>query len=215
MYNSIINIGKIIKDDINARIKYHPMIEKINLGKYNIKDKKFKFNDNLTFCEIFIDIDNDNFIINDNIIYNDEKLTIFNYRNSKADNKLHHLIGNNKYTLEKFKIKLFSYEYFIENYNYDIILNENSFINKYRKIFDKNLNKFKLYIDTLPSKNEIILLIKIKYNNEEKLAHEFIECINEIDEIFLIENKINDDKYTFYSSFYSAFNLKKFSVKKK
>lgn len=223
MDNTFIKIGQVIrKNEDESRIEYHPLLAVRNLTKKEIPIST------IAIHELKIDMDNNTITFeNTDAIY--EKINIINYKLGETSNHgLIHLIGNDVIGLSPAKIKKgiklsveihnqFSFEAFNKKYlnEYSKILTPSSFIYKYRVLIDANLeqiiNKIKKYDDDKKILN-IALVMNITYNGETKFAHEFTECLDEIDEMFLQASYVKDKGYIFTNAFYTMFNYGKFET---
>ena len=211
-------LGKVIKEDNFARIKYHPLLASRNITKKSKSGKDVPIN-SIVLNEVFIDIDNNKaFTLDNDLIV--EKLPVIRYALSSADSKVVYLVGNCVIKKNDF-LKQLSFDSFKKKYldnkkiKYNQILTDNSFIIKFRKIIESNMDLFEDILAQYNDDNdvnEIGLLITVKYNGETKLAHEFVECLNEIDEMFLLGNYVKDKGYVFTSAFYSMFNYGKYET---
>jgi len=227
MDNTFIKIGRVIKADSDARISYHPLLSVRNLAKSNKKGVLIPLSTIATH-ELLMDIDNNILVFEETDVII-EKLRVIEYKlGETSNNGLLCLIGNYVIGLspkKKNKLKLsdevknqFSFKKFVEKYqkNYPEILNSTSFIVKYRNLLNANLDKIIdsiLKYDDNSEISKIAFIIKIKYNNEIKFAHEFTECLDEIDEMFLSASYVKDKGFIFRNAFYTMFNYGKFETK--
>ncbi len=215
MDNTFIKIGKVVRKEEWSRIEYHPMIGIRNLAKRN-KDGSATPIETIAVHELHVDMDNNNVVLEStDAIY--EKLKVVRFALSTADTKVKHLIGTcvikKEDILNQLSINLFNDAYVSE---YGEILNENSFISKYRHILENHMPLISELVSRYENEKailEIALIIKITYNDETKSALEFIECLNEIDEMFLQSSYTKGKGYIFSSAFYSMFNFGKFETK--
>lgn len=212
MDNTFLNIGKTITSDDNNRIEFHPLVETISLeGKNKKIDSdwqviKFNLDDNtVTFEE-------------EPIMSDSKSIKIIKHRTSISDTTSRYIAGNiyiKDFKKEnKFKEHL-SYSKF-EN-KFAGLLPKDSFILKFRKLMDEKYDIICNYYDEIYSNiklKNIAILIEIQYNGKRDEAHGFIECLNEIDELFFNESlEVESNKYVFKGSFYSMFNYSKYEYK--
>lgn len=208
MENIFINIGSVIRKNEISRIENHPLLITRNLTKSS-KTKK-TYDPKFGIIEILVDIDNNVVsLIENDAIY--DKLSVIRYALSASDSKVSYLIGSlvvqRKDVLNQISFTNYDTKYLKK---YGEIL-ENSIINKYRKTLESNIDLISNTVSIQPSeKNEIVLVVRVKYNNEIKFAHEFIECINTIDEMFLKSSYKKNCGYIFFMSFYNMFNYGKY-----
>lgn len=215
MDNTFIKIGKVVRKEEWSRIEYHPMISVRNLAKKN-KDGSATPIETIAVHELHVDMDNNNIVLEStDAIY--ERLKVVRFALSTADTKVKHLIGScvvkKEDMLNQLSINLFNDAYVSE---YGEILNENSFISKYRHVLENHMSLISELVSRYENEKkilEIALIIKITHNGETKSALEFIECLNEIDEMFLHSSHTEGKGYIFSSAFYSMFNFGKFETK--
>lgn len=217
MNSTFINIGRVIREDLSSRIKYHPMFSKKKLGIQG--SKEFKYDENKIIYSIHVDIDNNTIEkLDEDVII--QEFNVCSYVTSKADNRPTYLVGNGLFTVKNFldqiKFENFEKKYIInKKTKKDKILYENvdivnSLIYKYRKIISENFGLFEnLYNFAIENnKKDIALIVYCTYNGERKLIQEFSDVIDVIDSMFLHDSEFNG-KYTFKKSFYSMFNFEK------
>lgn len=213
MDNTFIKIGQVIRKEKWLRIKYHPFLFVRNLGKKN-NDGTITPDNKFAIHELHVDMDNNNVVLElTDAIY--EKINIIRFALSNADVKAKYLIGNcvieKKKILDELTISSFRKNY-VAKYK-KILLNENSFISRYRHLLENHISLFSELIsryDNNETITHIALIIRITYNGETKFAHEFIECLDEIDEMFLQASYVKNKGYVFLFAFYTMFNYGKY-----
>lgn len=215
MNDTFINIGNVIKNNDSARIKYHPLIKEAK----NLIEKN-KPIDNIVCFKMTVDFNKEKVFFDENVIMQDRIKCIFYSESASNGHSIPDLIGN-IYLGEKKVPKndkdfldLFTFNYYKKKYvkKYLDVLTDNSFISKYRKIIDDNIKLIENVVSNVKlnyqETNAICFYIDIEHNNTIKAAHEYIECLDEIDEMFLNLNK-TDGGYIFKKNFYGMFSLSK------
>jgi len=217
---TFMKIGEVIRNS-ETKNSYHPLL--INR---NLIDKE-KQKPNIATFDIIIDVDNNNIDISKAETIPDS-LKILKFRLSSATNNgLSHLIGSDfikrpkdvktgKSLSEEVR-KQFSFNSFNEKYlkDYSNILTPETFIYKYRVLIENNIddiiNAVSEY-DNNMNIEEIAFNMKIVFNGKTDVAHAFNECIDSIDEMFLLKCYVEKHGYTFLFAFYGMFNYGKFET---
>lgn len=218
MDKTFLNIGKAIKNDLIARSEYHPLVTYRNLKEPSNKKNKEgdgKKKDNIYTFELNVNLDNEDLSIDVAEDYPSRLYTI-KFAMSSADTKAKYLIGNVVIKKEEVNYQL-SFDMFDEKYltKYSDILTPDSFICKFRKIIEKNLTLIKnkvIDVSDIDDIKEIAFIVNLTYKGKTDYCHNFSECLDEIDEMFLQSNEKNG-KYTFFNSFYKMFNYSKYVVR--
>jgi hypothetical protein len=175
--------------------------------------------------DIHINIDNKNVIFDEIEDIPNNKLPYIHFAISKASNNPYYLVGNGFFkssiikgkrkTLSNVVTAQLSWKTYNDFYvkNYPTILDKNSFISQYRQLLNDYVEEFA----NIASKHEndkkieeIAFIVRVTFNGETKPAHEFIQCLNEVDEMYLQSSYVKDRGYSFTKSFYSMFNYDKF-----
>lgn len=222
MDNTFIKIGEVVRKEDWSRSKYHPMSNVRNLTK-KTKTKSdgeiFKPIEKIAIYEVHVDM-NDNIVtIKKPEINPTEQLKIVKFTISSASGFVSYLCGS-CVIKKKDILKQLSLEYFKNTYvdKYNTILTPDSFIYRFRNLLENNYNTIKDFISESINNekiDEIALMVNITYQDKinEQEACAFVECIDEMDEMFLQSSCFQDKGYTFSDAFYSMFNYGKFETK--
>lgn len=214
MDKTFINIGNVIKKTNESRILYHPLIGFRNIVK---KDKKgnIELNPEITIHELHVNID-DNIVeyVERDIQQYDNR--IIRFAISSADSKVSYLAGS--CVIKKGDIlNQLSLNNFNEKYvkKYPKVLIKDSIIVKFRNVLETGKNIISELVSQYINNKEIVeiaLIMEVTYNGERKPIYEFIECLDEMDSMFLQSSYVKNKGYIFTSAFYSMFNYGKFET---
>jgi hypothetical protein len=200
MIESLINIGSVIRNDSNLRIKYHPLIRNINRA-----NEKTKPNNIYTYYQINIDTVNNSIEYSEDgncIAYNDD-VYILKYQNSSADTTYPYIIGNYEYSGGK-DIKLNSILKY--RFNCEKLGITNPFILKVNDVLDSNIDGLTKFFNGITSElNNIIIIVKI----DDKEFTEYSEIFDEIDRLFItgLCDIDSNGYYMLKNSLYSFFGV--------
>ncbi len=224
MDSTFIKIGQVIRGSISSRMKYHPMIAHRNIMNKNKKGED-KLKPNIaSIYDINVDIDNNTITVsNDYIVHNNIPYVRFDF--SSASGHIKYLVGTCVFKttdiLTQLSINTFN-DFYLNECNFSHIITENSFIMKFRKTLDNNLSVIVNLIqqdilnDVGKKKKDIkkiALNMTVTYNGVTKVAHEFVECLDIMDDMFSERNYIKGKGYTFIGRFYNEFNYEKYISK--
>ena len=207
MDNTFIKIGQVVRKE--NRAKYHPMVSSRNL----IEKDKVKVN--IVTHELHVDMDNNTVIIGTPEAL-PAKLEVIRFALSSADSKSKYLTGS--CVIKKAEVQnQLSFETFEEKYikEYPKILTQDSFIYKFRKLVEgyaNDISNILLQYNDDKSIEYIALIVNVTYQGNRDSAHAFVECMNEMDEMFLQASYVEDKGYVFTNAFYSMFNYGKFET---
>lgn len=215
MDNTFIKIGQVIRKENWSRISYHPFIGSRNLAKSN-KNGTTTIIESIGVQELHVNMDNNTVTLEQTDAIH-IKLPVVRFALSSADTKVKYLIGS--YVTKKSDVLT---QFSLDQYNsfyvkkYGEILTKDSFITKFRNTLETGINLISDIVSKYSDDNEILeiaLIMRITYNGETKSAYEFIECLDEIDEMFLKASCVENKGYIFSLAFYTMFNYGKFETR--